>query len=67
MAIDHDMFPFMVQKQVFTRLDPLVATDKSVLDDYFPSALDGMRFQGALVYIDRSGVAARSLWQTRRV
>jgi multiple sugar transport system substrate-binding protein len=65
MAIDHDMFPFMVQKDVFARLDPLVGRDKTVLDDYFPSALQGMSYQGALYGLPTGGSAYYLFWSPR--
>lgn len=65
MAIDHDMFPFMVQKDVFTRLAPLVARDKTVLDDYFPSALQSMSYQGALYGLPTGGSAYYLFWSPR--
>lgn len=65
MAIDHDTFPFMVQKDVFARLDPLVSRDKTVLDDYFPSALQGMSYQGALYGLPTGGSAYYLFWSPR--
>lgn len=65
MAIDHDMFPFMVQKNVFARLDPLVSRDKTVLDDYFASALQGMSYQGALYGLPTGGSAYYLFWSPR--
>lgn len=65
MAIDHDAFPFMVQKQVFARLDPLVNRDKTVLDDYFSSALQGMSYQGSLYGLPTGGSAYYLFWSPR--
>jgi multiple sugar transport system substrate-binding protein len=65
MAIDHDAFPFMVQKSVFARLDPFVNRDKTVLDDYFPSALQGMSYQGALYGLPTGGSAYYLFWSPR--
>jgi multiple sugar transport system substrate-binding protein len=65
MAIDHDMFPFMVQKDVFARLDPLVSRDKTALDDYIPSALTGMSYQGVLYGLPTGGSAYYLFWSPR--
>ena len=65
MAIDHDMFPYMVQRLVFAKIDPLVAKDTSVLDDYFQTALDGFRYQGRLYGIPTGGSAYYLWWSPR--
>lgn len=65
MAIDHDMFPYMVQRSVFAKLDALVAGEKAVLDDYFQTALDGFRYQGALYGLPTGGSAYCLWWSPR--